>query len=203
MKFRYALSVSVMAGAILLSSTACSPNTADNQTPPTNSPVSATASATVEATPTVSEKEKVQQVAQEYFDVIQDKEAIDKLRQDAAAFSANEPTEAEVQQFVKDNPKAFKHLDTSTVEHVQGGFIQLIMSAASGLKYEVTPESVTVAADETTASVDPALVKIYQGGKLMNDPAVTESLPTEESAKTQLVKKDGEWKIVPFTGTTK
>lgn len=204
MKTRSILTSSFIAGALIFLGTGCGADTGkDNTTglpnPSPESSISSPAAATPE-----ENKAEVLKTAQGFYDLIQDKPVIEKLKESGAKFNGREkaPTDEELKQLVADNPEAYKYFDTSNSENIKNGYVQLIMASSvaaseANISYEVTPEAITLNSDGT-ATIDPSHVKVFLNDKWMNDPATTEIIEAPESSKAKVIKQDGKWLMVPF-----
>lgn len=204
MKARLILPAAVIAGALLLGATGCSADAGKD----TDSPSSSTSSSAASVAPITNilhkDRDAARNAAQVYFNVITNPEVLEKLEKDGAKFNGREtaPTDEELTQLAKDNPEAYKQVDTTNPLHIANAYIQLTGSAAQGLTYEITPESVSISTIEgkKVATVDPALVKIYQNGEWMNPPVKDIAAPpTAEEDKAHLIQQDdGRWTFVPL-----
>lgn len=219
------LPASLLIGAILLGATSCSAGEGKDITP---SPLTSSSVLDAKPVVSVffTENDKAREAAQAYFDTSKNKDVMLKLEEYGAKFNGREtaPTAEELQQLVADNPEAFKYADTSRPEYIVNAYIQLLTNAMNETTYEITPQSVIV--DDLTkqeftsilgneslrefaeqaqvdgskvASVDPTLVKIYQGGQKVSNEFALPRVAAKELDKAHLVKKDdGRWLMIPF-----
>jgi hypothetical protein len=178
MKITRILSASVLAGAVLLSGTACS--MMDNNKSETKVSASAEATEIVETVNAVSDETAVADVVNGFYTYVSDPANKDTIK------DAGEPlrghgataTEEELNGLVASLPEGFAFFDTSNPELIKNAYVQLLLGSGlmSNGKVEASvPESaVTVTGDEATVDSSAVVVKI--DGKQQESPATATPL---------------------------
>ena len=182
MKITRILSASVLAGAVLLSTTACSVSDMFSETG--SSTASATASAPAspepsessqaeETTDTVSEQEAVAEVVNGYYTYVLMKGNLADIQ------AAGEPldgkatvTDEELTTLINSLPEGFQYFDVSSPELIRNAYGQLLAGGsvgevAKGVVEIVTPaDAVTVDGDRAT--VNTTLASVTRDGEELN-----------------------------------
>lgn len=175
MKITRILSASVLAGAVLLSGTACSMLN-DNKS---ETKVSASAEA-VETANTVSEETAVAEVVNGFYTYVSDpanaatiKDAGEPLRGHGAT-----ATQEELDNLVASLPEGFAFFDTSNPELIKNAYVQLLLGSGlmgnGKMEASVPDSAVTVTGDEAT--VDSSQVVVKLDGKEQKSPATAAPL---------------------------
>lgn len=219
MKITHVLSASVIAGALLFSTTACSPSDDAANKPTTAPTVSASASPSITAThepgsvavtplPTVdisstatadvsadADVEDIVSTVSGYYKFVSSPGSLDKVQAAGSALSPK-PTDEELTQFASNFSEGFKYFDTSSSENITNAHNQLFARATQssrkpGATVNVPAEAVTVTGD--TATVDATKVIVTLNGQA----GPSTMTPYFEHAQLALVKDaSGSWVII-------
>lgn len=196
MKITRILSASVLAGAVLLSGTACSildmgkkPDASTSASPaPTE-----TTSAEIEI---VNEGQAVADVVNGYYTYVLMPDSLAEIEQVGDRFDGrSEVTDEELNELVTSLPQGFQYFDTSNAELIKYAYISLLSGASVGDKMPgaelVLPaEAVTVEGD--TATVNATMAKISKDGE-----AIASEADPYAADLINLKKNDsGSWVIV-------
>lgn len=206
MKITRILSASVLAGAVLLSTTACSVSdmfsgtgsaTASATASAPASPEPSESSQAEETTDTVSEQEAVAEVVNGYYTYVLMKGSLADINEAGEPLDGKATvTDEELTTLINSLPEGFQYFDVSSPELIRNAYGQLLAGAsvgevATGVVEIVTPASaVTVEGDRAT--VNTTLASVTRDGKELNttkDPYAAELL--------NLKKNDsGSWVMV-------
>ena len=204
MKISKVLSISVLAGVVLLSSSACSGQSGNKETP-TNSPTSSSASAKPEVTTEPAQTEtptspatdasKVASVVNGYYAYVLAPGNSQKV-QDAGSLlnGKSEVTDADLKTVVNTIPEGFKFFDTSSSQLTKNAYGQLLMASSigesfPGMKIILPSEAVTIDGDK--AVVNPTRAKIINNGKIVESDAA----PYSGDVLNLVKKENGSWVI--------
>lgn len=199
MKINHILSASFLAGAVILSGTACAASIPEGR----NTPTTASASAQVDSADTTEDATKIVETVNGYYDFITAPDSSEKIKSAGVDVVGKKATDEEIQAFAESFPEGFQYFDTSTTKLIQRAYTVMSVGALSlqpdTVKISVPEESVTV--DGDTATVNTTWIAVVKNGKTY--PTSPESTP-DESDLIQLVKKDdGSWVIVPNSSMPK
>lgn len=196
MKITKILSVSVLAGAVLLSATACSaPSPEKNPESSSSSQVAPVETPTSEATPAIDEREAAAQTVNDYYAFVADPENAQKIDYAGAPVKGHgaTATEAELKTMVEALPLGFQYFDTSSPDLIKNAYLQLIMgsSVMSSAKMELN-----MPADAVTVTGDTATVKMSKLETVVNGKKV--DVPENPSMPDLKMKKDdtGNWVMI-------
>lgn len=202
MKFNRVLSASVLACAVIFTSTACSPtdNGASKETPTTTATSTPSASETsvptASATVLDSETKQIINSVSSYYDFVAFKGAADMVKQVSVMMTPT-PTDDKLKEIVSHLRGGFVYFDTSSSENILNTVSQLGARAIQsernpGVTVEVPADAVSINGD--TATVDTNKVLVTVNG--VTGPAT--KAPYFEMPEINLVKKsDGSWGIIP------
>lgn len=199
MKINQILSASLLAGAVILSGTACSSNSPQNN----SGEVTATTTAQASSTNTAEDTTKILETVNGYYDFITSPDSSENIKSAGADLVGKKATDEEIQSFAEDFSEGFQYFDTSTTQLIKSAYTVMSVGAQS-----LQPDSVQISAPEEsvavngdTATVNTTWIEVVKNGKTY--PTSPESDP-DESDLIQLVKKDdGSWVIVPNSSLPK
>lgn len=204
MKITRILSASVLAGAVLLSATACSAQSPEKAPEPSSSSqVTPVETPTAEVTPAVDEREAAARTVNDYYAFVSDPDNKPKIEEAGAPVKGhgNTATDAELKTLVDAIPLGFQYFDTSTPDLIKNAYVQLLMGASvmgtADMQLTVPAEAVTVTGD--TATVNTSKIETVLNGKKLEVPA-NSSMPD-----LQMKKNDkGDWVMIAeaFEGGT-
>lgn len=186
MKISKIISVSMLAGAVLLSGTACSAN---NDTKPTAS--------SQPSTNTVKDEIHVVETVNGYYSFITSSGSYDKVKAAGAELVGKAASDDQLNAMVSNFPEGFKYFDTSNAQNIKSAYQAMMLSTGSlrdreGMKITVPEEAVAI--DGNTATVNTTWITLIENGSA--HPTEPESNP-DMSDYINLVKKDdGSWVIV-------
>lgn len=200
----------MLAGAVLLSSTACSSLFGGDSPVPdmsgtpsaSNIPLSGLDVENTEETEspedtTEADVEAIMVTMNGYYDYITQPETLASVKQAGERFSGlseAEVTDDDLDEMVADFPEGFQYFDTSSGNRIKAAYMQLLTGSSliqslPGLSFDVPQEAVTVAGD--TATVNQTIINILKNGE---DTGGDDDV--NSSHLTELVKQDGTWVIV-------
>lgn len=191
MKIYRSLSVAAVATALLFGATACGNSTPVPETAPSVQSESSAAASS-------SSPEEVAETVERYYSTISDMEKLQPLI-DASQTLAPDVTDEEASKVVTEAaPEIFGMFDIDTTEDVKNAYAFIQMSSmfptmSENMKFEVPVSAVTL--DGDTAKYDGTKTGVIVDGEAQDIP---EAEPSEDTTMN-LVKKDGEWLIVPPT----
>jgi hypothetical protein len=194
LKIDQIFSASLLAGALILSATACS---APSPAPEGNkAQTTATASPQVNSADSTEDTAKILKTVNGYYDFITSPDSKDKIKSAAADLTGRNATDEELQTFAKSFPEGFQYFDTSTSQLIQRAYTVMSVGSMSlqpdNVKISAPEESVNI--DGDTATLNTTWISVTKNGKTY--PVAAESTP-DPSDLIQLVKKgDGSWVIV-------
>lgn len=199
------LSASVLAGAVLLSATACSaPDAGEKSNAGANASATATPTANVDAsavatpseTAAVSDTKAVVDVVNGFYTYVLNKENADDIQKAAESLQGNaaqtgEPTDEQIATLVKNLPEGFKYFDTSSSDLIKNAYGQLYIVSVtntSDMSIVAPEEAATVEGD--TATVDPVkFTMTVDGEKITNGTTSSDPIKLKKNA-------DGAWVMV-------
>jgi hypothetical protein len=212
MKISRILSVSVIAGAVLFSGTACSAGKTVGT--PVSSPTSSTVvqspspspealstesvkpsdSSTEKSSSVTDEQKAVSKTINDFYSYVSDPSNGGAITEAGAPLQGrgNSATAEELKQLVDTLPQGFKYFDTSTPDQIKNAYVQLITGSVvmgQGLMEANVPVS-AVTVDGDTATVDSTAIEIKLNG---------ENVPMNSSpSKTLKLKKNdsGSWVMI-------
>lgn len=195
MKISKILAASVLAGAVLLSGTACtssspSPESDGSSTAAPAPPKKNSRSANEDTT-------KILQTVNGYYDFITSSDAKDKVRSAGSGLMGKQATDEDLQTLVDEFPDGFKYFDTSSSQLIKNAYTVMSVSSMSladqgSIKISAPEESVNI--DGDTATLNTTWISVTKNGKTLK--TTPESAP-DFSDLVKLVKKDdGSWVIV-------
>lgn len=206
MKINHIFSASLLAGAVILSGTACAASPIPDGR---NTPMLTSASPQVdptESTDSTNSADSTEDTFQilttvnGYYDFITAPNSDEEIKSAGAHLMGVAATDEELQTFAEDFSEGFQYFDTSDSTLIKRAYT--VMSGASlslqdqgSITISVPEESVTV--DGDTATVNTTWISATKNGKSLR--TAPEASP-DESDLIQLVKKDdGSWVIVANT----
>lgn len=199
LKINQIFAASLIAGAVILSGTACAASIPEGR----NTPTTAVASPQVNSTDSTEDNAKILKTVNGYYDFIASPDSSEKIKTAGADLVGKQATDEEIQAFAKDFPDGFQYFDTSTTQLIKSAYTVMSVGSQSlqpdTVKISAPEESVTVNGD--TATVNTTWITVVKNGKTY--PTSPESTP-DKSDLIQLVKKDdGSWVIVPNSSLPK
>lgn len=181
MKITRILSASVLAGAVLLSSTACSVSDMFNETGSATasatdsakaSPESSGSSETTETTDTVSDQAAVAEVVNGYYTYVLMKGNLVDIKEAGAPLKGKTSvTDQELEDLASRLPEGFQYFDVSSPELIKNAYIQLLAGGSvgetiTGVEIVIPDNAVTVEGDRAT--VNTSLASVTRNGKELN-----------------------------------
>lgn len=198
MRITRILSASVLAGAILLSASACSlTETNDNKM---GAGVSSTPAATASpdtASVETTDIDGILQTINGYYYYISQPDSSDKLKEAQASITERPASDERIMQFAEDFSEGFKYFDTSTADKTNDAYKALMIGTSAGklnegLKMTIPGDSVTITGN--TATVNTTHLKVTMDGEKKR--VTPEDSPAQKDI-VNLVKNDsGSWVIV-------
>lgn len=194
MKISKILAVTVIAGAVLLSGTACSGSDMGKKS---EENVSTTAKPS--ETPAVSDKQAIANVVSGYYGYVFNTDNLISIKKAGEILKGNpKPTDEDLKVLVTNLPEGFKYFDTSSSTLIKNAYDQLYMTAdmnTDKMEIVVPEEAITVKGD--TATVNQAKFSVtINGGKIDNSHTTAELMKLK---KTGI----GSWVIVAAPSTVK
>lgn len=199
MKITRILSASVLAGAVLLSGTACSILDMGKKPEATSSASAApepSESESIEAVETVSEEQAVADVVNGYYTYVLMADSLAEIKQAGEPFNGRSSvTDEELNDLVTSLPQGFQYFDTSYSELIKNAYIHLLAGASvgetmPGVEIVMPAEAVTVEGD--TATVNSTMAEISNDG----EPVVSEADPYASDLINLKKNDSGSWVIV-------
>jgi hypothetical protein len=195
LKINRLFSASLLAGAVILSGTACSASPIpEGRNTPITTPASPQASSSADTT---EDTTKILETVNGYYDFITSPDAKDTIKSAGADYVGKNATDEELQSFAENFSEGFQYFDTSTSTAIQNAYRSMSVGSLSLAQQEgsvtisAPKESVTI--DGDTATVNSTWISATIGGKELG--SAPESSP-DPSDLIQLVKKDdGSWVI--------
>lgn len=205
MKLNQIFSASLLAGAVLLSGTACAASIPEGRnTPVPSSSASAEPSQTTSEDSATDNTAKILTTVNGYYDFITDPESPDKIKSAGDPLVGKAATDEEMRTFAEDFSEGFQYFDTSTSDLIRRSYKSMSLGSLSlteqgSITISAPEESVTI--DGDTATVNTTWISATKNGKKLR--TAPESSP-DASDLIQLVKKDdGSWVIVPSSSMPK
>lgn len=178
MKITRILSASVLAGAVLLSGTACSMldgKKDEKISSSSTAPAESQAVETEEAVEAVDEQQAVANTVNGFYAYVSVPENAEVIKQ------AGEPlkgrgataTDEELNQLVESLPEGFYYFDTSSPDLIKNAYVQLLMGAGvmSSGKMEANVPADVVVVDGDTATIDSSAIETKMDGEKIDVPA--------------------------------
>lgn len=194
MKITRILSASVLAGAVLLSGTACSVLDMGKKTETTATETSAVPSDYETVAPIV-EGQAVADAVNGYYNYVLMEGSLDEIKQAGERFNGRDSvTDEELNELVISLPHGFQYFDTSSPDLIKTAYLQLLTGASTGevlkgVDLMIPHEAVTV--DGDTATVNSAMAVITKDGE------VVDSETNPDTKPINLKKNDsGSWVII-------
>jgi hypothetical protein len=178
MKITRTLSASVLAGAVLLSGTACSMMDM-NKKSESSSSATAEPSETQSVETTVDEQQAVADVVNGYYTYVSTPGNLDEVKQAGEPLKGRGATasDEELNQLAASLPEGFAYFDTSNPELIKNAYVQLLVGAGvmsvANMDMNTPASAVTVEGD--TATVNPALVEMTANGEKVDNSTISSS----------------------------
>lgn len=178
MKITRILSASVLAGAVLLSGTACSMMDM-NKKSESSSSATAEPSETQSVETTVDEQQAVADVVNGYYTYVSTPGNLNEVKQAGEPLKGRGATasEEELNQLAASLPEGFAYFDTSNPELIKNAYVQLLVGAGvmsvANMDMNTPASAVTVEGD--TATVNPALVEMTANGEKVDNSTISSS----------------------------
>lgn len=195
MKIAQIISASALAGAILLSSTACSGNGDDKTAEPHSSSQIVTVETNASTGMTSKDKKAVADAVNSYYSYVSDPTHLAEIQKAAEPFKdhAKKVTDEELKALVAALPAGFKYFDTSSSNLIKTAYTQLFMAASITSKgsMEINVPVEAISFDGDTATVNAVKMETKLNGKKIETPANPSTLALK------LKKNDsGSWVMV-------
>lgn len=197
MRINQIFSASVLAGAVLLSGTACAASIPEGRNTPVPSSVSAEPSQTISEDSVADNTAKILTTVNGYYDFITAPNSDETIKSAGVDLVGKAATDEELQTFADDFSEGFQYFDTSDSSLIKRAYTVMSVGSLSlqeqgTITISAPEESVTI--DGDTATVNTTWISATKNGKKLR--TAPESSP-DASDLIQLVKKDdGSWVIV-------
>lgn len=196
MKITRILSASVLAGAVLLSGTACSMLDGKKDEKISSSSAAKPAeSQAVETSEAVDEKQAVADTVNGFYAYVSAPENEEKIKQAGEPVRGHGATasDEELNQLVESLPEGFQYFDTSSPELIKNAYVQLLMGAGvmSSGKMEANVPADIVVVDGDTATINSTAIEVKMNGEKID-------VPSNAEAQALKLKKNesGSWVMI-------
>lgn len=207
MKITRILSASVLAGAVLLSGTACSMldgKKDEKISSSSTAPAESQAVETEEAVEAVDEQQAVANTVNGFYAYVSVPENAEAIKQAGEPLQGRGATasDEELNQLAESLPEGFYYFDTSSPDLIKNAYVQLLMGAGvmSSGKMEANVPADVVVVDGDTATIDSTAIEVMMDGEKID-------VPSNADAQALKLKKDesGSWVMVAdaISGITK
>lgn len=178
MKITRILSASVLAGAVLLSGTACSMMDMNKQSESSSS-AEAKPSESQSVETAVDEQQAVADVVNGYYTYVSTPGNLDEVKQAGEPLKGRGATasDEELNQLVASLPEGFAYFDTSNPELIKNAYVQLLVGAGvmSVANMDMNSPASAVTVEGDTATVNPALVEMTVNGEKVDNSTISSS----------------------------
>lgn len=178
MKITRILSASVLAGAVLLSGTACSMldgKKDEKISSSSTAPAESQAVETEEAVEAVDEQQAVANTVNGFYAYVSVPENAEVIKQAGEPLRGRGATasDEELNQLVESLPEGFYYFDTSSPDLIKNAYVQLLMGAGvmSSGKIEANTPADAVVIDGDTATIDSRAIETKLNGEKIDVPS--------------------------------
>lgn len=190
MKITRILSASMLAGAVLLSGTACASNTPEPTAPETSSEQVVSPDAAKDTT-------KILTTVNGYYSFIANPENYDKVKASGAELTGKEASDEQLSAMASDFPEGYQYFDTSSSQLIQNAYKAMMLGTGSlrmGDPLTITAPAEAVTVDGDKASLNTTWITVTEKG--ITKPTEPESNPDPSDVIDLVKKDDGSWVIV-------
>lgn len=192
MKITRILSASMLAGAVLLSGTACAANTPE----PNESSTSAQNNDQVSAN-TVEDTNNILSTVNGYYSFIANSENYEKVKASGAELAGKEASDEQLSAMASNFPEGYQYFDTSSSKLIQNAYKAMMLGTGSlriGDPLTITAPAEAVTVDGDKASLNTTWITVTEKG--ITKPTEPESNPDSSDVIDLVKKDDGSWVII-------